>query len=146
MITKSEKIIGGWEHFQHEADMGIRGYGRSIEEAFEQTGKALTAVITDLALVNSQQKISLECDAPDIELLLTEWLNTLIYEMATRRMLFSSFKVRIENNNLHAEVGGEPVDVKKHEPAVEVKGATYTALSVKQFPDGLWYAQCVVDV
>ena len=66
--------------------------------------------------------------------------------MATRRMLFGRFVVRIENGRLHGLAWGEPVDVARHEPAVEAKGATLTALQVAQRSDGTWVAQCVVDV
>jgi len=134
-----------WEHFEHGADIGVRGFGASKEEAFEQAALALTAVITEPAAVEAREAIAIECEAPDDELLLAEWLNALIYEMATRRMLFSRFAVRIDGMRLHAEARGEPVDVSRHRPAVEAKGATYTALRVT-CEGGEWLAQTVVDV
>lgn len=135
-----------WEHFPHEADIGVRGLGATLEQAFEQAALALTAVITDLAAVAPIEMIRLACDAPDAELLLADWLNVLIYEMATRNMLFSRFEVHLEGTHLSAQVWGEALEVARHHPAVEVKGATYTALKVMQQPDGGWIAQCVVDV
>lgn len=135
-----------WEHFPHQADIGVRGLGATPEQAFEQAALALTAVITDTATVASEEMIRLSCEAPDAELLLVDWLNSLIYEMATRHMLFGRFEVHLEENRLTAQVWGEAVEVARHHPAVEVKGATYTALKVTQQPDGGWLAQCVVDV
>lgn len=135
-----------WEHFPHEADIGVRGLGATLEQAFEQAALALTAVITDLTDVAPREMIRLSCDAPDAELLLVDWLNVLIYEMTTRNMLFNRFEVRLEGNHLSAQVWGEALEVTRHRPAVEVKGATYTALKVAQQPDGSWLAQCVVDV
>jgi SHS2 domain-containing protein len=85
------------------------------------------------------------CQAPSDELLLVEWLNALIYEMAVRVMLFADFAVEIEAGELRATAYGEPVDVERHEPAVEIKGATLTALQVTESAGG-WRAQCVVDV
>jgi Archease protein family (MTH1598/TM1083)/tRNA-splicing ligase RtcB len=35
----------GWEHFPHDADVGVRGWGTSAAQAFEQAAYALTAVI-----------------------------------------------------------------------------------------------------
>jgi tRNA nucleotidyltransferase (CCA-adding enzyme) len=135
-----------WEHFPHEADMGIRGIGLTESEAFEEAALALTAVITDPAKVRPELELNIEREAPDVELLLAEWLNALIYEMATRKMLFSRFHVILKPQRLEARVWGEPVDVVRHQPAVEIKGATYTALAVSRMPDGRWLAQCVVDV
>ncbi|MDO8206699.1 MAG: archease [Gallionella sp.] len=135
-----------WEHFSHQADIGVRGLGATMAEAFEQAALALTAVVTDPADVAHPDMIRICCDAPDAELLLADWLNALIYEMATRNMLFSRFDVHLEGSHLTAKVWGEPLEVMRHRPAVEVKGATYTELKVAQLPDGGWLAQCVVDV
>lgn len=135
-----------WEHFPHEADIGVRGLGATLEEAFEQAALALTAAISDLAAVSPRDMIQLSCEAPDDELLFVDWLNTLVYEMATRNMLFSRFEVQLEGKRLDAKVWGEALEIPRHHPAVEVKGATYTALKVAQRPDGGWLAQCVVDV
>ncbi len=141
-----DELTARWEHFPHEADIGIRGFGATPAEAFEQTALALTAVITDPASVAPREMVNFFCEASDAELLLVDWLNALIYEMATRHMLFSRFEVQLERNRLTAQAWGETVDVARHHPAVEVKGATYTALKVAHQPDGTWLAQCVADV
>jgi SHS2 domain-containing protein len=54
--------------------------------------------------------------------------------------------VQIEGARLYGKAWGERVDVARHEPSVEVKGATYTALAVRRRDNGTWTAQCVVDV
>jgi tRNA nucleotidyltransferase (CCA-adding enzyme) len=124
----------------------VRGVGASREEAFAQAALALTAVLTDPRSVTPQEAVEIICEAPDDELLLADWLNALIYEMATRDMLFGRFEVYINQQHLHATAWGEGVDVARHQPAVEVKGATYTSLAVRQDQTGAWLAQCVVDV
>jgi SHS2 domain-containing protein len=123
----------------------VRGHGASKEEAFVHAALALTAVVTDPADVAARDRVPIACEAPDDELLFAEWLNALIYEMATRRMLFGRFSVRIEGPRLAGEAWGEAIDAARHRPAVEVKGATYTTLRVAQ-EDGRWVAQTVVDV
>jgi tRNA nucleotidyltransferase (CCA-adding enzyme) len=128
------------------ADIGVRGLGTTLAEAFSQAALAMTAVITDPRTVKPTRHIPIRCQALDQELLLVDWLNALVYEMAVRHMLFSRFEVTISELVLNAQAWGEPVDRARHQPAVEVKGATYTALTVAQNPDGLWLAQCVVDV
>ena len=138
--------VRNWEHFPHQADMGVRGIGSSKEAAFEAAALALTAVVTDPKSVAPTQEVSIVAEAADDELLLVDWLNALVYEMATRKMLFSRFAVRFNNHSLQATAWGEPIEVMRHQPAVEVKGATYTEVSVKQDEQGRWMAQCVVDV
>jgi len=135
-----------WEHFPHEADIGVRGIGATPAEAFEQAALAMTAAITEPSRVAASVAVDIRCEAPDDELLLVDWLNALVYEMATRKLLFSRFEVRIDGRRLTARAWGEPADSARHQPAVEVKGATYTALRVAREASGEWSAQCVVDV
>lgn len=134
-----------WEHFPHEADMGVRGIGPSLAEAYAQAALALTAVICDPAAVRPRETVQIELDEADPELLLVDFLNALIFEMATRNMLFSRFEVSVRDGHLRASAGGERIDIARHQPSVEVKGATYTELAVRR-DNGGWLAQCVVDV
>jgi SHS2 domain-containing protein len=134
-----------WEHFPHDADVGVKGFGASPAEAFEQAGEALTAVITHAA-VEPKLPVEVHCEAPDLELLFVEWLNAIVYEMAVRDMLFGRFSVRIEDTRLEGTLWGEPIDVGRHAPACEPKGATYTALKVAADKNGIWSAACIVDV
>ncbi len=144
-INNEARAFLHWEHFAHDADIGVRGIGYTREEAFAEAALALTAVIADPTGVRAVEPIDIRCSAPDDDMLLVDWLNALIYEMATRKLLFSRFDVHIANHCLDAHAWGEPVLNEHHQPAVEIKGATYTALRVAN-ENGLWVAQCVVDV
>lgn len=142
----SKPITPYWEHFEHEADVGIRGIAPTLEQAFEQAAVAMTAVVTDPCLVSDSLAVAIHCVAPDTELLLVSWINELIYEMAVHGLLFKRYRVVIDDGKLSATAFGEAVDRQKHQPAVEIKGATFTELRVYQQTDALWVAQCVIDV
>jgi len=142
----SNSIIPHWEHFEHDADIGIRGIAPTLEQAFEQAAVAMTAAVTPLDLVSASKVVSIYCEAPDSELLLVSWLNELIYEMSAHSLLFNRYEVVIDDGTLSATAFGEAVDRQKHQPAVEIKGATFTELRVYQQADDAWVAQCVVDV
>ncbi|MFO1376762.1 MAG: archease [Steroidobacteraceae bacterium] len=138
------------ELFAHGADIGVRGRGRTLELAFANAARALTTVVTDPASVRAVTTVDVRCGAPDCEQLFVAWLNEIVYQMSTRRMLFARFDVEVTRDDagpwrLCAQLAGEPVDVARHQPAVEVKGATFTALEVSEH-DGEWVAGCVVDV
>jgi tRNA nucleotidyltransferase (CCA-adding enzyme) len=139
-------MTAAWEHFAHGADVGIRGRGSSLAEALAAAATAMTAVVTDPATVRPETPVDIHCAAPSAELLLVDWLNALVLEMAARSMLFSRFDLHCGDGRLDARAWGEKVDVGRHEPAVEVKGATLTELAVRRGQDGEWTAQCVVDV
>lgn len=135
----------GWEHFPHDADIGVVGHGPTLETAFEQAALALTAIVTT-AEVNPGSSVEVTCSRSDRELLFVDWLDAIIFEMAVREMIFGRFEVRIAGDELVGTLWGEPVDVARHQPACEPKGATLTALRVAQDADGSWSARCVVDV
>jgi tRNA nucleotidyltransferase (CCA-adding enzyme) len=135
----------GWEHFEHGADVGVRGRGGSREEAFVQAALALTAVLCPPEEVDPVEAVEVQGEGADDEILLYAWLNALIHAMATRGMLFSRFDLRLGEGRFAAVAWGEPLDAARHQPAVEVKGATFTHLRVAR-DEGRWTAQCVVDV
>ena len=142
----SKTITPHWEHFEHGADIGIRGIAPTLEQAFEQAAVAMSAVITHPDQVSASKAVSIRCQAPDLDLLLLDWINELVYQMAVQGLLFKHYQVAINDGNLSATAFGEAVDRQKHQPAVEIKGATFTELRVYQQPDGCWVAQCIVDV
>jgi SHS2 domain-containing protein len=145
MSGETAATTSSWAHFAHDADIGVVGIGPTRPEAFRQAALALTGVVTDPSRVRPLQPVPVFCQAESDELLLVEWLNALVYEMAVRAMLFADFAVEIEGGTLRATAYGEPVDIERHEPAVEIKAATLTALQVTEEHGG-WRVQCVVDV
>lgn len=144
--SSSRDAAPEWTHFEHGADIGVRGTGPSLAAAFVAGALAMTAITTEPDRVRPLAPVRVTCEAPSPALLFVDWLNVLIREMATRGMLFGRFDVETDGHRVAATAWGEHVDVARHEPVVEIKGATYTELAVGQDADGLWYAQCVVDV
>ncbi len=137
---------GHWEHYPHPADMGIRGFGATRDEAFIQAALAMTAVVAPLKRIEPAEVVDAVCEEDDDEMLFWFWLNAVLYEMGTRNMLFSRFEIQPFDGGLKARLWGQEVNVKRHKPAVEVKAVTYADLKVEQKRDGQWIAQCIVDV
>jgi tRNA nucleotidyltransferase (CCA-adding enzyme) len=135
----------GYELIPHGADVGIRGWGPSPDDAFAQGATALTSVVTDPGRVRQLTSVKITCAAPDIVVLFVDWINAIILEMDVRGMLFGRFEVTLSGLSLDATIWGEAVDRARHEPAAEPKGATYTLADVSESA-GIWTAQCVVDV
>jgi SHS2 domain-containing protein len=139
------------EHFEHGADVGVRGLGATAGEAFAGAAAALTSLwASDPASIRADAEAEIACEAGDLERLLVAFLDELIYLFAARRFLFARLDVGIEAPpgrplRLTARGTGERFDARRHESTVEPKGATLTALRVAR-EDGGWVAQCVVDV
>lgn len=132
--------------FPHGADIGVRGAGRTRSKAFAQIAAALAAAVVDPDSVIPSKGISITCEAPNDRLLLYDWLNAVIYEMAVRSMVFSRFEVTLQDGKLNGRAWGETFDASRHAASVEPKGATMTGLKVEQAKDGGWIAECIVDV
>ena len=74
-----------YEYIDHEADIGIKGIGDTIEEAFQEGAKAMYNVMVDLGKVEQTEQVEISCEAPAIDSLFVEWLNTLL----SKDMFFS---------------------------------------------------------
>ena len=139
-----------FETFEHQADVGVKGIGIGIEEAFQECAKAMFSVEVNLEKVNPKKSIKIKCSAKNQEELLVEWLNALLAQSSIKEIVFSEFKVMITKEPLgfmlEGEAKGEKLD-KKHEPKIEVKAATYSQVRVYHDEDvDKWIVQCIVDV
>jgi SHS2 domain-containing protein len=133
-----------YSYFDHDADVGVVGRGDTLELAFEAAARAMFAIMTDISTVRPQKSVPVEFEEADPELALARWLNLLLATAREHGMVFGAFSVAREGGRWRGAAGGETWRP-AHERGVEVKGATLTALSVRQVPGG-WEARCVVDV
>ncbi|ALM74541.1 Archease, tRNA m5C methyltransferase chaperone [Thermococcus barophilus] len=139
-----------WEHYEHTADIGIRGYGRTLEEAFENVAIALFDVMVDVEKVEPKEVREIEVSGEDLYALLYNFLEELLILHDTEGLVFSDFEVKIEKTKegyrLKAKAYGEPLDYGKHEPKEEVKAITYHDMKIEQLEDGTWIVQLVPDL
>ena len=147
---QNKKIKPYFELLEHKADMGIRGYGNSFEESFEQAAKAMFSIMVELESVQKKENIEIKIEENSIEKLFIKWLNELLYLADAKHILFKEFKIkdigeRKNTFSLTATAFGEKLNAKKHILNTEVKAATYSGLQVKK-ENNICIAQCVVDV
>ncbi len=137
----------GFETFDHGADIGIRGYGKSIEEAFSRGAMALFSYMYPHYCLDKSGKkvveIEIFLEEDDLVSLFIKWINTLIAESEINHLAFIHYELKIEKFKLTAIVKG--VSLPPTFEGVEVKGATYCEARVEQ-KNGMWIAQCVIDV
>lgn len=137
-----------YELFGHPADIGIRGFGETVEQAFENGAKALFQVMTDIKSVEPKTEIEIKTEAGGIEELFVEWLNELLSQADLEDMFFSEFELEIKKNKdyrLEGKVRGEKMDSEKHELKTVVKAATYSQLKVEK-TNKKFLAQCICDI
>jgi len=134
-----------YEYFEHQADVGLIGYGKTLEEAFVEGAKAMFQVMCEIKNVKVKKEVKIEVEGNDIESLFIEWLNDLLAQKDIEDMFFSDFEVKIDGNKLVGVAKGEKMDLDRHQVKVEVKAATYAQLKVEKI-DKSYKVQCVVDV
>ncbi len=141
-----QKIGLPFETFEHGADIGIRGRGKTLDEAFENAARAMfSLMVEDIGTIMPEKTVHISCASYDREGLLTAWLNSLLAEASISGILFRDFTCSIKDTSATGTATGEPFDPSRHKAGVEVKGATFTELRVFE-EGGIWTAQCVVDV
>jgi SHS2 domain-containing protein len=139
---------GRCEYFDHDADIGIVGRGRTVETAFQAAAEAMFAVMIDPAQVRAAVEVRVAFEESDLDLALVPWLNRLLAEARGAGLVLGRFSLRREGDRWCGEAWGEPWGEPWREElgrGVEVKGATLTMLRVAPTNDG-WEAACVVDV
>lgn len=133
-----------FDYFDHEADIGIIGRGKSLTEAFEAAAAAMFAIMIDPSEVGCSQVVEVAFEEEDVEFALVVWLNALLAQSHRRHLALARFDLKHSGSSWEGKAWGEPW--RKEMPrGVEVKGATLTMLSVMQ-KEGIWEARCVVDV
>lgn len=129
------------------ADVAFAAYGRSLNKVFENAALATFEVMVNTKQVKPKVEKKLEVRGHDLESLMFDWLNELIFLSGSENMVFSRFKVEIDEKALvlNAVCAGEEMTPKKHELRTEIKACTYHLMMVKKVGD-VWRAQVILDV
>ena len=116
---------------EHTADTGVLAYGNNLAEAFASAAFGLFSIITELGRVREAESRKVEVNSVDVEELLFEWLNHLIYTFDVDLLLFKRFDITdFSENRLEAICYGEKYDPSRHRLNLGVKSATYHLLRV----------------
>ncbi|MBC7221645.1 archease [Candidatus Bipolaricaulota bacterium] len=138
-----------YELIPHPSDMGVRGIGSTVEEAFCEAARAMFSLMADLERIEPKEAVPFEVEAESLEDLFVRFLAELLFLRDTKGLLFGRFSLRItkekERYRAMGEAFGERFDPAKHGRGIDVKAATYNWVQVEE-RDGTWIAQGVVDV
>jgi len=119
-----------YEEIDHTADVGIRAYGRTVDELFANAAEGMFSLIAELATVKPVGEVEVRLEADDLPTLLLRWLSELLYVHETQRLLFSSFEAHVVGTSLEGRARGEAIDKKRHELRLVIKAVTRHGLTV----------------
>lgn len=135
-----------YEVFEHTADLGLRIRAADLHRLFADAAQGLFSVIAgDLSQVRLAQTVRLQIGGNDLEYLLFDWLNELLFRFESQRLLLAEFRVQVSGGGLTAEARGEPLDLGRHQLEHEVKAITYHGLRIAR-QDEMWQAEVILDI
>jgi SHS2 domain-containing protein len=127
-------------------DVGIRAYGTSMSEAYENAGTGMYSLITDISNVDERENVEFELSGDSPEGVLAAYLNELIFRFDTHGFIGRRVEVpEISGSSIRVIVHGEEFDPDRHERRLLIKAATYHNIKVKQ-ADSVWEVEVVFDI
>lgn len=134
----------GFEYFEHTADVGIRAWGASLDEAFAQAARGLISQMVDTSAAKPVGEARVEVEAESVERLLFAFLDEMLDLFYTRLWVLAQIDVRIEGETkLVATLRGEAYEAARHGHVHEVKAMTYHGLEVRRDPPEV---RVIVDI
>jgi SHS2 domain-containing protein len=135
-----------YRQLAHTADLGLRIWGGSQEELFENAAAALIATMTDRRRLTPREEREIMVEALDREALLVAWLNHLLYLYDVEGFLGRDFEIlTLTEERLTARTRGEIFDPSRHVGKRAVKAATYHHLEISPQGQG-WRATVILDL
>ena len=131
------------------ADVAFEATGKTLKELFESSALAVTnTMVKDLKSVKQKVSKNIKIESDNVEMLLFNFLQELIFLKDAKLLLFNKFSIRISENKkwkLNATAYGEKLDMKKHELLVDVKAVSLHNFKVERTKNG-WKADVILDV
>ena len=135
-----------FELVDHTGDLGVRVFGESLSQLFEQAAHALTFILTEPETIHLKETRKIQLEAKTDEELLITWLNELVYLFETKGLLFKTYDVlSVHAHHLEALAQGESYVEGRHPIKTTVKAATYHQLKIENH-QGVWTAQVIFDL
>jgi SHS2 domain-containing protein len=136
---------GGYHLIAHTADMGIEVQGGSLEVLFEQAALGLLAILGAEQVTGREERL-VEVTGYEVEEVLVNWLNELLYLVEIQAFLPAAFVMEAaDRQGMRARVQGETYDPTGQRLEREVKAVTYHQLQVEE-EDGRWRVRIFVDL
>lgn len=131
-----------YEFFEHTADVKFKAYGKSLEEAFENSALATFEVMTNISKIKNNIQKEIHIKANSKEALLFDFLDELIFLLDTEGFILSKItNLKINNLELTAILHGDNAD--EYEVHTYVKAPTYNEMIIHENP---FWIQIVLDL
>ncbi|MEC9416996.1 MAG: archease [Thermoproteota archaeon] len=124
-----------YKTLEHATDAIIEVTADNLQEAFQIAGISVIETILDSSKVDEVDSKKLLVKGKDLRYLLYNWLEEIIILTITEGFAGKRIMIDIlrnENYEIHAEVFGEAIDLKKHQFKVEIKSPTFHEMEIEE--------------
>jgi SHS2 domain-containing protein len=127
------------------ADVAFIAYGKDLNELFSNSALAMYGIMVDVDKIEEKIEKEIMVEGYDLESLMFNWLNELLYITDTEKLVFKNFDIKIDEKNfkLFAKCKGEEIS-EKHNPKTVVKAATYHLMKIQK--NDIWKVQVILDI
>lgn len=136
-----------YEIIEHTADIGLKAFGKNLNEIFENAALGMFNIISDTKKIEAIGEYKVILKTGELDQMLVDWLSQLLFLQDVQNSLFGKFEVQIEKSNeeyrLDANVYGEKFNPNKHPVGKEIKAVTYHLLEVNEKKG---YAKVLFDI
>jgi len=132
------------------ADIAFEATGRDLPELFTAAADAtMNVMIDNLDAIEPRETRQIELSNDNVEMLLFDFLQELIYFKDAKRLLLRTRETHIDQKGqayfLKTKVAGERLDDTRHQQRADVKAVTLHGFSVEKY-DGGWKARVLLDI
>ena len=132
------------------ADIAFEATGRDLPELFTAAADAtINVMIDNLDAIESRETRQIELSNDQIDMLLFDFLQELIYFKDAERLLLRARETQIDQKGepyfLKAKLAGERLDDARHQQRADVKAVTLHGFSVEK-EGGNWKARVLLDI
>ena len=130
-----------FEIIDHTADVGIKAWGNTLTELFENAARGMFAVIAGEAYKPQgseiEKNIEIYKNTDSFEETLVNWLSELLYIFNREKIYFSDFKIlSLNNNGIEAQASGINLDLYQSNLYREIKAVTFHNLKIEEDVNG----------
>lgn len=127
-------------------DVGIKAFGKSIEEAFINAALGMYSLITNLDEIEDKKAFNVTTESDSLEGLLVSWLNELVFQFDTYGFIGKDIEIKnFTDKKIETVVRGEEFDPERHERKLLIKAVTYHRIKVEKIDD-IWEIDVIFDI
>ncbi len=141
-----------YEIIDHTADIGIKAYGKNLEQLFFNAARAMFEIMLEptkkkpIFQKTEHEKFLLNKQGRSLEDVFVAWMSELLYLFSSEGLIMEKADIeKLDSSCIQAEVSGMILNPDLYRIKTEIKAVTYHELEIKETDKG-FEAQVIFDV